>query len=249
MASVPGQFSQSAQYITAEDDPISGLTPASLGAASVLRIPVPRTNGLGIELTPRGWTPKGGSTSSLFIQDLTGKRHLRLDFGYNKASGSVEWHWNQKGTNANFGINNHTPVGSFEQALGVSAKYYKYAGRMLLVAGIVIDLYSIVTSSRPLRRSVQVVSGWAAGGAACEAVGAGGAELGTAIAPGLGTAVGGLIGCAIGAFIGYRAAGAATGYLYDWAEGTVFAKVRAEPDAVFQPGGGRSGGGGASGSW
>ena len=50
---------------------------------SILRIPVPGTKGLAIELSPRGWKPKGGSTSSLFIQDVTGKRHLRLDYGFN----------------------------------------------------------------------------------------------------------------------------------------------------------------------
>jgi hypothetical protein len=240
------------QRISAEDEPLSGKAPAALGAGSVLRIPVPRTNGLAIELSPRGWTPKGGSTSSLFIQDISGKRHLRLDFGYNKASGSREWHWNQKGTNADFGISNHTTVGSAEQALGRFAKVYRYAGHVFLVAGIALDVYSIVRSSRPLRRSVQVVSGWAAGAGGCQAVGAGGAGIGTAVAPGVGTAVGGLIGCAIGGFIGYRTAESATGYLYDWAEDTVFAKIPPEPE---EPPQNHSfsrhgfGGGGASGGW
>jgi hypothetical protein len=247
----PGPVNLVNQKISAEDEPISGSIPASLGAASALRIPVSGTNGLAVELSAGGWTPKGGSTSSLFIQDITGRRHLRLDYGYNKASGLVEWHWNQKGTNATFGINNHTPVGTAEQALGQFAKYYKYAGRVFLVAGAAIDIYSIVTSSRPLRRSVQVVSGWAAGAGSCEAVGAGGATLGTAIAPGLGTAIGGLVGCALGAFIGYRAAEAASGYLYDWTEDTVFTKLSAEsePKGEFVGGGGRSGGGGASATW
>ena len=248
----PGPVCSINQQIPAEDAPISGSIPASAGAAAAVRIPVPGTNGLAIELTARGWRPPSGSTSSLFIQDITGKRHLRLDYGYNKASGLIEWHWNQKGTNSTFGITNHTPVGSAEQALGQFAKYYKYTGRVLLVAGAAMDVYSIVTSSKPLRRSVQVVSGWAAGGAGCEAVGAGGAAIGSALAPGLGTAVGGLIGCAVGAFIGYRAAEAASGFLYDWADDTIFTKVEAEPEQAtsgFVGGGGRSGGGGASGSW
>jgi hypothetical protein len=73
---------------------------------------------LAIELSPRGWVPKTGSTSSLFIQDLTGKRHLRLDLGFNKISQIHEWHWNQKGTAADFGITNHTSVGAAEQFLG-----------------------------------------------------------------------------------------------------------------------------------
>jgi uncharacterized membrane protein YgcG len=94
---------------------------------------------------------------------------------------------------------------------------------------------------------VQVVSGWSAAAAGCRAVGAGGAAWGTAIEPGLGTAVGGFIGCALGAFIGYRAAEAATGYLYDWAEDSVFSTLAPESD--FKPGGGSFGGGGATGTW
>jgi hypothetical protein len=235
------------QKITAEEEPISGSIPVSLGAGSLLRIPVPGSKGLAVELTPRGYIPKGGSTQFLFIQDITGKRHLNLDFSFNKNSQLVEWHWNQKGTYDTFGITDHTSGGTAEQALGTFAKYYKYAGRVFLVGGAALDLYSIVTASRPLRRSVQVVSGWAAAAGGCRAVGAGGAAWGTAIEPGLGTAVGGFIGCAIGAFIGYRAAEAATGYLYDWAEDTVFTKL--QPEKEFEGGGGSSGGGGATGTW
>jgi hypothetical protein len=69
--------------IVADKEPITGKLPLAAGLGSVLRIPVPGTRGLAIELTPRGWTPKGGSTSALFFQDMTGKRHLRLDYGYN----------------------------------------------------------------------------------------------------------------------------------------------------------------------
>jgi hypothetical protein len=234
----------------AETEPISGSMPVAAGIGSVVRIPVPGTKGLALELSPRGWTPKGGSTSSLFIQDITGKRHLRLDYGYNKATNRVEWHWNQKGVAKDFGITNHTPVGTAEQVLGSAAKYYKYAGRVLLVVGVAVDAYSIVTSSKPLRRTIQVVSAWAAAGAGCEAVGAGGALGGTAVAPGIGTAVGGFLGCAVGGFIGYMTAEAAAGYLYDWAEGTIFTKVDpSDAPPAFVGGGGQFGGGGASGSW
>lgn len=64
--------------VTGEEAPLSGGIPAAVGMAAVVRIPVPGTNGLAVELSPRGWTPKGGSTSTVFIQDVTGKRHLRL---------------------------------------------------------------------------------------------------------------------------------------------------------------------------
>src|SRR5947207_15892968 len=64
------------------EPPTSGGIPYAIGQASVVRIPIPGTNGLCIELTPRGWTPKGGSTSTLFFHDAAGKRHLRRDYGY-----------------------------------------------------------------------------------------------------------------------------------------------------------------------
>jgi hypothetical protein len=235
---------------TAEEVPISGKAPASLGLGSMIRIPVPGTKGLAIEFSPRGWTPKSGSTSSLFIQDLTGKRHLRLDYGFNKNSGTVEWHWNQKGVANTFGITNHATAGPGEKALGTAAGYYKYAGRTLLVVGIIADGYSIVVSSNPLRRTVQVVSAWAAASAGCQVVGAGGAAAGTAVTPGLGTAIGGVVGCAVGSFIGYCAAETAAGYVYDWAEGTTFTQISpsAAPDD-FAGAGGSFGGGGASGGW
>ena len=188
------------EYVVAKEEPVCGVAPVSLGIGSMLRIPVPGSKGLSIELSPRGWTPKGGTSSSLFIQDLTGKRHLRLDFGYNKNSQATEWHWNQKGTQADFGIKNHSSVGAEEQALGEFAADYRVGGRVLLVAGAAIDAYSMVTSSRPLRRSVQVVSGWTGAMGDCKLLGAGGAEIGTLVAPGLGTAVGGFFGCVVPRF-------------------------------------------------
>jgi hypothetical protein len=241
------------QDVVADREPIVAAIPVSLGASSILRIPVPGTKGLAIELSPRGWKPKTGSTSSLFIQDLTGKRHLRLDFGFNKNSQVFEWHWNQKGTSADFGITNHTSVGQTEQLLGQMSKVYRFAGRALTIGAAATDLHSIVTSSEPLRRSVQVVSGWAAAAEGCKVVGAGGAYLGTAAAPGIGTAVGGFLGCSAGAFIGYMSAERVSGHLYDWAAGAMFSRLHPEPvwlpNGTFVGGGGRSGGGGARGSW
>ena len=231
----------------AEDAPLAGKILFGLGAASVVRIPVPGTNGLAIEFSARGWVPKTGSTSSIFVQDLTGKRHLRLDYGFNKNSKLFEWHWNQKGVAETFGITNHTSVGPVEQALGNTAKYYKYVGRTFLVLGAAADIYSIVTSSTPLRRTVQVAAGWAGAAAGCKVAGAGGAAGGLFFSP-VGSIVGGVVGCAIGGFLGYMTAEAVAGYIYDWVQGTIFREL--EPSSgTFQPAGGSSGGGGASGDW
>ncbi len=205
------------------DAPLSGTVTilAGPGVASVARIPVPGTNGLAIELSPRGFVPQGGSTSTVFIQDVTGRKHLRLDYGYNIRSQTVDYHWNQKGTFNKFGIADHTTVGTAGRIGYKAAKYLKWGGRVLLVVGIAIDAWSIVQSSKPLRRTAQVVTGWAGAWAGCEVVGAGGAAFGS-IEPGGGTAVGGFLGCIGGGIGGYFLGSKAGGIIYDWADDTFF---------------------------
>src|SRR5262245_23735215 len=127
---------------TVADAPLSGGIPYAIGQASVVRIPIPGTNGLCIELTPRGWTPQGGSTSTLFFQDATGKRHLRLDYGYNVKTKTIDYHWNQKGTFNQFGIPDHAPAGTAGEIAYNAAKYFRYAGRVLVVVGVAVDVVS-----------------------------------------------------------------------------------------------------------
>ncbi|WP_395699032.1 hypothetical protein [Aquabacterium sp.] len=206
------------------DDLSSGGIPYAIGQSSVVRIPIPGTQGLAIELTPRGWVPRGGSTSVLFFQDLTGKRHLRLDFGYNVATKTIDYHWNQARTHQQFGIADHTPVGRAGPSAYAVAKYFRYAGRVFLVAGAALDIASVVYSSQPIRRATEVVAGWAGAWVGCKAVGAGGAALGTLASP-LGSAIGGVGGCIIGGAAGYYAASTAAGQVYVWIEGTTFARL------------------------
>lgn len=201
--------------------PPSGGIPYAVGQASIVRIPIPNTNGLCIEFRPRGFVPKGGSTSTLFFQDITGKRHLRLDYGYNVKSKTIDYHWNQKGTNANFGIADHTSVGSTESAAYKAAKYSRYAGRVLVVVGVALDVVSVVQANKPLKRATEVVAGWAGAWAGCKVVGAGLGAVGTLASP-IGTAIGGVGGCIIGGVGGYYLASMAAGEVYDWAEGTLF---------------------------
>jgi hypothetical protein len=203
---------------------MSGGVLYAIGQAGIVRIPVPGTNGLCIELSPRGWVPKSGSTSTLFFQDPTGKRHLRLDYGYNVKSKTIDYHWNQKGTQAEFGIADHTPVGQAGEVAYNAARYFRYAGRVLIVVGVAVDVVSIVQASRPMRRASQVVAAWAASWAGCEAVGAGGAALGTLASP-IGTAIGGIGGCIIGGIGGYYGGSVLGGDVYDWAENTFFSPL------------------------
>lgn len=204
-------------------EPASGSIPFAIGMSSVVRIPIPGTNGLCIELRPRGHVPKGGSTSTLFFQDVSGKRHLRLDYGYNIQTKTINYHWNQTGTHANFGINDHTSIGRAGAALYKAAKYFRYAGRTLVVLGAAVDIASIVVSSAPIRRASEVVSGWALGWAGCKVVGAGGAAIGTMASP-IGAAIGGVGGCIIGGYVGYRVGVGMGGTVYDWAH-TAFTSV------------------------
>ncbi len=206
------------------NEPISGGIPYAVGQSSVVRIPVPGTNGLCIELRPRGHIPPSGSTSTLFFQDPSGKRHLRLDYGYNKTTKTIDYHWNQKGTHSNFGIADHTPAGQTGSTLYKAAKYFRYAGRVLVVVGVAVDVVSIVQASKPMRRASQVVAGWAGAWAGCKVVGAGGAALGTLASP-AGTAIGGFGGCIIGGIGGYYGGSALAGEVYDWAEDTFFAPL------------------------
>jgi hypothetical protein len=208
------------RMVTAAAVPMSGEIPFAVGIAALLRIPVPGTKGLCIELGGRGWMPKSGSTSTLFIQDALGKKNLRLDYGYNVKTKTVNYHWNQKGTYQIFGIADHTPVGAAGQMVYKSARYFRYAGRALAVVGVALDVYSVVVADKPLRQATKVAAGWAGAWVGCKVVGAGGAWVGTAVTPGLGTAIGGVAGCMAGAFIGYEGASRAAGRVYDWADAT-----------------------------
>ena len=205
----------------AVDAPMSGGIPFAAGLSTLVRIPIPFTNGLAVELSPRGWVPKSGSTSTLFFQNITGKNHLRLDFGYNKITKTINYHWNQSGTAEVFGITDHAIVGSAGRVVYHAARYFKYAGRVLIVIGIVVDVISIVTADKPLRRAAAVVAGWAGAWAGCAVGGPEGAAVGSLGGP-IGTAVGGFAMCIIGGAVGYKISSRLGGEVYDWAADTVF---------------------------
>jgi hypothetical protein len=198
------------------------------GIASVARIRVPGTDYL-IEFSPRNF-PINKSTSALFIQDEAGRRVLRLDYGYNKRSGQVDYHWNQERTFADFGIEDHTVAGSTGEALFKGAKLFKYGGRALLIGGITIDAYSIVVAKKRWRQVARVAAGWGGASAGAELVGAWGAGFGSA-EPGGGTAIGGIVGGIVGGIAGYAGASWAAGETYDWVEETYFEPVHSTDDS------------------
>jgi hypothetical protein len=194
--------------------PWTGAVPSSMGLTSLVRIPLPGSKGLAIEFRPRNF--KGKSTSAIFIQEEAGRRMLRLDYGYNVKSKSVDYHWNQKGTFDTFKIADHTTVGRGGAALYRTALAFRHAGRVLLVLGVAVDTVSIVKADRPLRRATQVVSAWAAAWAGAESAGAAGALIGTAVEPGGGTAVLGVVFAVGGGIAGYWTGEKAGAEIYDW---------------------------------
>jgi hypothetical protein len=155
---------------------------------------------------------------------VAGKRHLRLDYGYNAATRTIDYHWNQQGTAAKFGIRDHTPVGRAGRAAYKATKYFRHAGRLLIVAGAALDAVSVVQASKPLRRASEVAVAWTGAWVGCKVVGAGAAAIGTMASP-LGTVVGGIGGCIIGGFGGYLAGESLGGEVYDWAEETIFVPI------------------------
>lgn len=200
---------------------MSGSVPYSIGLSTVIRIPIPNSGGLAIELSPRGWVPRGGSTSVLFFQDLSGKRHLRLDFGYNVASRTIDFHWNQSRTHTLFGIDNHAAVGPAGRVAYQGFKLFRRAGRTFGIAGAALDIASIVLASQPLARATSVVAAWAVAWAGCKGGGALGAAAGTMGSP-LGAALGGVAGCVIGGIAGYQSGELLGSRVYAWAAGTHF---------------------------
>jgi hypothetical protein len=195
--------------------PLAGAIPAG-GLASMIRIPVPGTDRLAIELSPRNY--RGKSTSSLFIQSADGKRVLRLDYGFNVKTNRVDYHWNQKGTFSDFGIADHTGVGRSGASLYGFAKGFRHAGRVLVVVGAVADAVSIVQSDQPLRRATEVVTAWASAEVGAESLGELGAGIGTAIEPGVGTAVFGIVFAFAGGVAGYWAGEKVGAVVYDWGQ-------------------------------
>ena len=202
---------------------VASAAPAG-GIPAVIRIPLPGPGNLAISLSPpNGW--KGKSTSTIFIMENKW-RGLRLDYGYNVKTKTVDYHWNRTGFAARFpNIANHMPAGRLGAALYQSARAFRYAGTALVVVGAVLDLVSIVTASNPLRRSTAVVSAWALAWAGARGAGALGAEIGTAVEPGPGTAIGGLVFAIGGGVAGYWAGEAAGAAIYDWAADTVFTSL------------------------
>lgn len=186
------------------DAPMIGSVLVGPGIASYARIPVPGTQGLVLSLRPPpNW--RGSSTSTIFIQNPDdarfGKPFLRLDYGPNKSTRAIDYHWNIDGKAARQafpGITNHMPAGATGETIYKAARAFRVAGRVF------------------------IVTAWEAASVLATQVGRAGAAVGTMVEPGGGTMIGGGIGAIVGGFIGYTTANAAAGVLYDWAENTHF---------------------------
>ena len=232
------QQQQSEQPETSDNVEWTGSVLIGTGSASVVRIPIPGTNGLCLQLdAPGGY--KGSTSTLFFVEDPSNKfgRQLRLDYGPRPATVNgqkvtvIDYHWNREGPAA-WGITNHMPAPKAGRYLYTGAKYFKYGGRLLLVAGIVFDVVSIVKTDKPLKRASEVIAGWAGAWLGCKMIGAGGGYVGAVAGsevPVLGNAIGAAIGasagCIVGGVGGYWAGSKVAGVAYEWAEGTTFAPL------------------------
>jgi len=191
---------------------------------SVVRIPVPiEGQNLYLELRPRNF--KGKSTSAIFIQDAS-KRHIRLDYGYNKSTGQIDYHWNQKGLSKTFKVTNHQPAGQWGKRLYKLGKT-KYVGTTFIVFVALTDIYDIVVAEKPLRQISKVAGSWSLAFVGCQRVGSLGAGVGFWINPLFGTIILGGLGCIAGGIGG--------GFLGDWTGGEAYDFAETYYYRILQP--------------
>jgi hypothetical protein len=134
----------------------------------------------------------------------------------------IDYHWNQKGTLAQYGIHNHTPTGAGGKIGYHAARVFKWGGRALLVAGAVQDVYAIVQAEDKVREIARVAGCWGGGAIGAKAVGAGGAAVGTFVEPGGGTMVGGIVGGILGGIGGCALGALGAVKMHDYVKETLF---------------------------
>jgi hypothetical protein len=155
---------------------------------------------------------------------------LRLDYGPNvKTNNATNWHWNQKGANATFGIADHSLASPTATNFGKTMQLARPLGRAAVGVGAVMDGISLAGEvnesletgnwDNTAIEGSRIAGGW--GGAALGAKGGGtlGAAIGTAIAPGLGTAIGGAVGGFAGGIAGYFGGSEIGESVSEWAFG------------------------------
>jgi hypothetical protein len=116
-----------------------------VAAARVVRIPVPGTPGMFIQIAPRGGAPQA---RALFLQ-TAGDHNLRLNYEYQVKTQSVDYHW-EAGKEAT--------LSGFTD-LKRATKYFIHAGVMMVASGSVADIHSIVVA-RYRRQESRISAGW-----------------------------------------------------------------------------------------
>jgi len=189
--------------------PVSGKIPFAVGQTSAVRIPVPGTRGLCLELSARGRVPGCGSASTLFVRHPAGHLQSRLDFAYNRRSRTIDFQWSQNAALPSFVSGGQAQPIVPWLVPHSPRKCYRYAGRALLVGGVVADTVSIVQASTPLRSASGTVREWCA------------RWLGPSSTPGC-TPLASALDCVIAALSGLTTPAELALQVYDWAESTLF---------------------------
>lgn len=143
---------------------------------------------------------------------------LRLDYGYNKKTTGINWHWNQSGTGSTFKttdgvvITDHELLTNTEKVLGKTLKVVKPLARTSLVIGVGLDAYSLTKEVNKSSttgnwkntsiESARIAGGWTGAYLGAETLGSLGASMGVVAGP-VGIAIGGATGGFVGGTLGY----------------------------------------------
>ncbi|MBU0578248.1 S-layer homology domain-containing protein, partial [Patescibacteria group bacterium] len=208
-----------------------------VGAGMATRTTAP-VYGMG---TPYTWTMDlGGSYITQIYQTNNPSKYIALDYHLHETgpmAGTSNFHFNQKGVYADWGVSNHQVIGPDDLTIngkGVPVnvgKGLRYVGAAGLVIGAATDAYNIYESEDRGRDTTKVVGGWTGawagatafasigastgawiGGMACGTVTLGAAAIPCAV---IGGSVGGFIGGMFGGVTGYLGGSYAGEEAYD----------------------------------
>jgi hypothetical protein len=130
------------------------------GKIAIAHIPIPGTNGLFVELRPRGHAASTGPASTLYVRDLTRGQQLRLDFSYQPADRRLQYHWSPYGSLDDLTADDASAHKRGEPGAYSAAKQYRCAGRDLILLGLPVDAYRIVIARPWWRQATREVAGW-----------------------------------------------------------------------------------------
>lgn len=125
----------------------SGRAPFAVGHSRYVRLPVPHTLDLWLELRPKTPVPACGAASSLLLRHAARCLELRLDFAYSKRTRSVDFHWCTEPKDPARGAGPGFTPWLVPHA---ASRCFRQAGRVLTVTGVLADQVRLLRSDAAL---------------------------------------------------------------------------------------------------